>query len=205
MEKYKICPVCGLHNQPTMLECMECETDLSGERVIGKESEVPPTEEPAPTGQSGVMVRICDCGEKNPAQVRKCQKCGEDISMVPMIFADDSQAEPHPFVLVSVDGTEQFEVREESTVIGREYMLKEYLETKLYVSRRHVELRWKEDKLFIKNFSTTNFTFINNVKIKNDEFIELQDGDEIGLGGISQNGSRQPEVAYFIVRGGSCT
>lgn len=30
MEKYKICPTCGIQNPPTMLECIECETDLTG-------------------------------------------------------------------------------------------------------------------------------------------------------------------------------
>ena len=34
---------------------------------------------------------------------------------------------------------------------------------------------------------------------------ELKDGDEIGLGGNSQNGQRQNEAAYFVIRIGSCT
>ena len=41
-----------------------------------------------------------------------------------------------------------------------------------------------------------------------DEIIEktkLTDGDEVGLGGIRINGSRQEQAAYFLVRIGSCT
>ena len=54
--------------------------------------------------------------------------------------------------------------------------------------------------MFIKNYSNTNFTFVNNVKISSEEFLELHDGDEIGLGGNSQDGERQQGAAYFIVR-----
>ena len=33
LEKYKICPACGEHNPPGLLECRKCETDLTGIRV----------------------------------------------------------------------------------------------------------------------------------------------------------------------------
>lgn len=29
MEKFKICPVCGMRNKPNMIECLGCETDLT--------------------------------------------------------------------------------------------------------------------------------------------------------------------------------
>ena len=40
--------------------------------------------------------------------------------------------------------------------------------------------------------------------ISGDATTELKDGDEIGLGGNEQNGSRQAEAAYFLVRIGTC-
>ena len=46
------------------------------------------------------------------------------------------------------------------------------------------------------------FTYVNNKKIQ--ERTKLQDGDEVGLGGMSINGSRQEEAAYFLVRIGQC-
>ena len=30
MKKYKICPECNEHNIPSMIECTNCEADLSG-------------------------------------------------------------------------------------------------------------------------------------------------------------------------------
>jgi hypothetical protein len=46
---------------------------------------------------------------------------------------------------------------------------------------------------------------VNNEMISGDIPVKLSDGDEIGLGGNEQNGSRQAEAAYFYVRIGSCT
>ncbi|MGN1108725.1 MAG: FHA domain-containing protein [Oscillospiraceae bacterium] len=48
------------------------------------------------------------------------------------------------------------------------------------------------------NLSTTNFTYVNNVRISSRQ--ELHDGDEIGLGGNSAEGTRQEGAAYFTVR-----
>ena len=61
-----------------------------------------------------------------------------------------------------------------------------------------------EATLKIKNCNTTNYTFVNNQMISGDSVIELKDGDEVGLGGNEQNGSRQEAAAYFMVRIGSC-
>ena len=33
LEKYKICPVCGEHNSPSLLECRKCKADLTGVKV----------------------------------------------------------------------------------------------------------------------------------------------------------------------------
>ena len=34
MEKYKVCPHCGTHNPPMMLECIQCAEDLTGVKVV---------------------------------------------------------------------------------------------------------------------------------------------------------------------------
>ena len=34
LEKYKICPACGEHNAPNLLECRKCETDLTGIKIV---------------------------------------------------------------------------------------------------------------------------------------------------------------------------
>ena len=203
MEKYKVCPACGKHNPPTMLECIDCESDLSGVRVVDellekKEQEISVCnnhkEEPK-------MIRLCDCGTKNPAQNRKCISCGEDISIFPIIEDVECQCEdPNRCVLSALEDNYTFQITEKNVIIGREHCMQEYLQSKTYVSRKHAEILVEENKVKIRNFSKTNYTFINNNKIETEDYVEIKDGDEIGLGGNCIDGQRQSEAAYFIVR-----
>ena len=39
LTKYKICPECGKHNPPNLLECRYCESDLTGVKVVDSETE----------------------------------------------------------------------------------------------------------------------------------------------------------------------
>lgn len=203
MGKYKVCPLCGKHNDPVMLECIECESDLSGVPIVDEETEKKQQDSSAEVvNQRPQLIRLCECGTKNPVQARKCAGCGEDISDV--VPTDDCADGQLNFVLSTLDGEYAYEIEQPITTIGRECEMKDYLEKKPYVSRRHAELLFEEDKLFIKNLSGTNFTYVNNEKIDESESTELHDGDEIGLGGIEKNGSRQVEAAYFMVRIGTC-
>lgn len=203
MEKYKVCPYCGKHNLPKMLECIQCETDLSNVRVVDEELEnrKPESEEAEIAGR---MIRLCDCGYKNAVNARKCGGCGEDISdIIPTNNTEVEQTVIH-CVIASLDGEYACEITEPSFCIGRESGMSEYLAAKPYVSRQHAELIKEGDKFYIKNISQTNYTYVNNIKIPQ-EMCELHDGDEIGLGGNSVNGSRQQDAAYFQVRIGLCT
>lgn len=203
MEKYKVCPYCGKHNLPKMLECIQCETDLSNVRVVDEEIENKKVES-TETVISGRMIRRCDCGYKNAVNARKCVNCGEDISdIVPTEEDEEAHTIAH-CVLASLDGEYAYEIVEKSTCIGRESGMSEYLGTKPYVSRQHAELIRENEKYYIRNISQTNYTYVNNVKIPQEKY-ELHDGDEIGLGGNSVNGNRQQDAAYFQVRIGSCT
>ena len=39
MEKYKICPSCHSKNEPTLLECLYCEADLTRVKITDEETE----------------------------------------------------------------------------------------------------------------------------------------------------------------------
>ncbi|MCI9320547.1 MAG: hypothetical protein HFH05_10780 [Lachnospiraceae bacterium] len=39
MEKYKICPSCKTLNEPTLLECVNCEADLTMVKITDEETE----------------------------------------------------------------------------------------------------------------------------------------------------------------------
>ena len=85
-------------------------------------------------------------------------------------------------------------------VVGREADLKEYLQSKLYVSRQHARMTVVADKVFIENLSRTNKTYLNNEEIPDGTPTALGNGDEIGLGGKEIDGSRQDKRA----RGNAC-
>lgn len=198
MEKFKICPVCGMHNKPNMIECLGCETDLTSVKATDEETENAKNnsqeiEESQPKEE---YVRVCDCGCINSATAKKCADCGEDISdIAPTV---NTQRNECTFVMASLDGTFVFEIKEGEALIGREHEMKEYLITKPYVSRQHAKLIKEVDKVFIENISGTNFTFVNNERIV--ERTELKLDDEIGLGGNEINGKRQDEAAYLVLR-----
>ena len=75
MEKYKVCPTCGTKNPPTMMECISCETDLTGVPIGEVITETVATAQsgtPANERETTKMVRVCECGTINLASARKC-------------------------------------------------------------------------------------------------------------------------------------
>lgn len=198
MEKFKICPVCGMHNKPNMIECIGCETDLTSVRATDEA-----TEQAKITAQENTSknveekyVRVCDCGCINSATAKKCVECGEDISdIAPILQSENNTCK---YVMTSLDGEYAYEIKDGTAILGRENEMKEYLANKAYVSRQHAKIMKDDDKVYIENLSNTNFTFVNNQKIT--EKTELHVDDEIGLGGNETNGSRQSGAAYLILR-----
>ena len=198
MEKFKIRPVCGMHNKPNMIECIGCETDLTSVKATDEA-----TEQAKITAQENTSenveekyVRICDCGCINSATAKKCIECGEDISdIAPILQSENNTCK---YVMTSLDGEYAYEIKDGTAILGRENEMKEYLADKAYVSRQHAKIMKDDDKVYIENLSNTNFTFVNNQKIV--EKTELHVDDEIGLGGNETNGSRQSGAAYLILR-----
>ena len=203
--KYKICPSCGEHNAPTLMECRKCETDLTGVRVMDSTSEQQAEKErerqpdTSSGGSAPVLVRICECGAHNLPQARKCRECGEDISdIIPTAVLQKEK--PFAYELKAVGDDYAVTIDRPVSIIGREAELKEYLGSRMYVSRQHAKLTIAAGKVLIENLSNTNRTFINNVMISSTEPPRLKDGDEIGLGGMEINGERQKDAAYFLFR-----
>ena len=198
MEKFKICPVCGMHNKPNMIECIGCETDLTSVKATDEATEQAKITAQGNTSENveEKYVRICDCGCINSATAKKCVECGEDISdIAPILQSENNTCK---YVMTSLDGEYAYEIKDGTAILGRENEMKEYLADKAYVSRQHAKIMKDDDKVYIENLSNTNFTFVNNQKIA--EKTELHVDDEIGLGGNETNGSRQSWAAYLILR-----
>ena len=196
--KYKTCPVCGTQNPPNLFECRHCETDLTGVPIVSSVSEPAPAQ-PQTSEPNTDLVRVCECGAMNPPQARKCSACGEDISDILPTRRENCATAECSYHLMTEDGFSA-EIRKPVTVVGREAELKEYLQSKMFVSRHHAKLTMVAGEVFIENLSATNKTFLNNVEIPDGTPTALSDGDEIGLGGKVVNGSRQDDAAYFVYR-----
>lgn len=198
MEKFKICPVCGMHNKPNMIECIGCETDLTSVKATDEATEQAKiiAQENTSENVEEKYVRICDCGWINSATAKKCTECGEDISdIAPILQSENNTCK---YVMTSLDGEYAYEIKDGTAILGRENEMKEYLADKAYVSRQHAKIMKDDDMIYIENLSNTNFTFVNNQKITGKT--ELHIDDEIGLGGNETNGSRQSGAAYLILR-----
>lgn len=200
LTKYKVCPECGKHNSPNLLECRYCEADLTSVKVVDSVAEevVSNTANIGSTPVETELVRICECGAHNAPQARKCNVCGEDISDIIPVQVEKKARSPFSYELKSYDGAFSITIDKPLVVIGRESELKEYLQTKVYVSRQHARLTVVADKVFVENLSQTNKTFVNNEEIPDGTPTAIQNGDEIGLGGKVIDGSRQDKAAYFI-------
>ena len=203
LSKYKICPACGTKNDPRNMECITCSYDLMSTPIMDSDN-VKTQSSQAGTPKINTprqeviveLVRICSCGEMNPSQLRKCQRCHEDISDVMPIPKPDENIVRYQ--LEQIDTNYIYHVPCGTVIIGRENNMKECLAEKSYVSRIHEKLIANNGKLYIENLSKTNFTYVNNAKISEGQ-TELKIGDEIGLGGMLINGKRQEQAAFFIV------
>lgn len=202
LAKFKVCPACGEHNPPALLECKKCEIDLTGIKVVDEAiltTANSSTKDATASSNGRSLVKICDCGTANPPQARKCSVCGEDISDV---RATEGQFSPQTMMkamLRSLDDSFIFLIEKPITIIGREAEMRQYLEAKTYVSRKHAKLTNANGEIYIENISSTNQTFVNNILIPDDSPTLLKNGDEIGLGGKLINGERQNQAAYFVI------
>ena len=205
MQKYKICPSCQAKNEPILFECLVCETDLTGIKITDEETEkvrVENTVSAPAAAEEQSLVRVCDCGEKNPPNARKCSACHEDISDITPAPVSEIVPKPLTYLLSSLDGQYVYQLSAGETVVGRENVMSDYLASKCYVSRAHAKLTVENDLLYIENLSNTNPTYVNNKQIGGKT--KLEDGVEVGLGGTNINGRCQAEAAYFLVRCSQC-
>lgn len=200
---FKVCPACDEHNPPARLECKNCETDLTGIKVVNEASlqtanNAPANAESSGDGDAQGLVKICDCGITNPPQARKCSSCGEDISDIQATSVQPDRAGMKS-LLRAIGDTYTFALEKAVTIIGREADMREYLSIKAYVSRNHAKFTVVNSDVYIENMSGTNHTFVNNILIPSDAPTLLKNGDEIGIGGKLIDGKRQNEAAYFVI------
>lgn len=143
--------------------------------------------------------KICPvCGFRNNTGLLECRECDADLMSVPV--TDENTLSAYSGVtLVSKDGKYKADITAPETIVGRDYVMQEYLKDKSFVSRMHVKLSITDGKLFVKDMDSTNHTYIND-KLLPESGAFVSKGDEISLGGYTENGTFPDKAACFVVR-----
>lgn len=70
-------------------------------------------------------------------------------------------------------------------VLGREGSLEpQYFNQSTFVSRKHAEIKFSQEKFFIKDLDSQNGTFINNSRLDKDKQYEVKIGDTLIFGNM---------------------
>jgi FHA domain len=148
---------------------------------------------------------ICSaCGHKNYSGEMFCQKCGVQLGPVmsvppppPQLQRNDqpnlSQSKQSiGRLILQIDNTEiELKTDEGMCVLGRsdpvidlypEVDLTAFGAEKKGVSRRHAKILKTSEGIFIEDLNSTNFTFLNDLRLEPEMQYPLREGDEIRLG-----------------------
>ncbi|MEZ4538553.1 MAG: FHA domain-containing protein [Chloroflexota bacterium] len=167
-----ICPNCGAPAQEGAAFCDNCGAAL-------------------PAG-------ICpNCQAPVRLDAHFCDHCGHPLHEQPavdVVSGSDPAAEAAPRLLVLPAGhVLALTPEQDSYVIGRvDPASGSYPEVDLVpfggeeggVSRRHAQITRRDDRYFIEDLNSVNYTFVNKHKIAVGNAFPLQDGDEIRLGRV---------------------
>ncbi len=185
------CPNCQAQVPADAAFCDQCGTPLKGE-----------------SGQAIPVPGICpNCRAAVGYDDQFCDNCGHALLPAPgfpespqrpaetMTGANSGPAGPlAPHLLVQPAGTVlTLSPDQEAHIIGREDPASgSYPDVDLVpfggeeggVSRRHARISRQEEKFFIEDLNSVNYTFVNKQRIGVGVAYPLQDGDEIRLGRV---------------------
>ena len=71
-------------------------------------------------------------------------------------------------------------LKEQITVIGSSPSVDVHINNK-FLSRRHAQIRWLHDLFYISDLGSTNGTFLNGIRLEDNQEAVLRDGDEVVL------------------------
>jgi pSer/pThr/pTyr-binding forkhead associated (FHA) protein len=124
----------------------------------------------------GVPVKCPVCETENSPAEKYCGECGFLLSSTPGEAAlTGSEAK-----LTDASGTQEYYLKEGENVVGRENA--DVLISDPTVSRRHAVVIVEGGKYLVKDFGSTNGTFVGGKQIAGDETAELPNGGEVKFG-----------------------
>ena len=95
-----------------------------------------------------------------------------------------TEQKPEPKVVISVEvkgSGDVFEITKGSTTVGKSKYSDLQIKNTQTVSRTHIILHRKENRLFVEDNNSLNGTFINNEKLTSGETHEVFDGDVVRI------------------------
>lgn len=132
------------------------------------------------------MYKICEgCGAENEINELFCIKCTHGSKFIENseleIVNSKTILEPK-FKLLKLQKEDEFCVEiKPNDIIGREAVLGNYLKNNLKISRFHTKFIFKDNSWFVQDNNSTNGTFINDIKLNNNEERIIKDNDKLRL------------------------
>lgn len=186
----KICPKCKTSNEIKAELCVKCHFPLRGVVVSVEKAESQPSSEPQ---------------EKESGQkefVRICQFCLKEIPYGKTCDCNKQQQKENScsYYLADFSGLFKIDIcNNRELVLGRDGCGKEFFVNKLYVSRRHLSVFQKDDKIIVTDLSSKNGTLLNGKAIKPDVPVSVYEGDRITLG-AKEDQDAISNAVYFVLK-----
>ncbi len=122
------------------------------------------------------------CASANVPGTKFCEACGTALPA-------------QPYLIVNETGVRLnlFSANQTNVVVGRadalsgvapDLDLDPYAGELAGLSRRHACVRWQEDRCWIEDLNSVNWTYLNNQRLTPDKPLPLNDGDLLRLGNV---------------------
>jgi hypothetical protein len=185
MARVKKCPVCGVHNKPNALFCTNDRTSLQNVSPISEEELADKHDLPEAEVAESTQEQLCpnpSCQQPIKLERSHCVYCNTPLEgKQPTTSLTGSTIFIIASLTLEISG-HLFEV-DECIVFGRDEsispiasLIPRQLDN---VSRRHAEIWVKDNKAYIKDFNSTNGTFVNGRRIQSITAVQIEDGDSI--------------------------
>jgi hypothetical protein len=122
------------------------------------------------------------CAAHNPVSAAYCERCGATLP-------------PYPYLIVVQSGLRLplFSGEQRVTVAGRsdalsgvnpDLDLEAYAGELAGLSRRHARFTWRDQRCWIEDLNSVNWTYLNNQRLTPEKPTPLNDGDLLRLGNV---------------------
>lgn len=146
------------------------------------------------------MITCENCGIENIEGTVYCDNCGSELSDENTVATDTESTAMMELPFETYHRTALFHQRSgeiitlpesDEIIVGREDPVSGIfpdVDTSILggeedgVSRRHAKISFQDDKFYVEDLNSVNFTYLNQTRLEPNEPAELNDGDELMFG-----------------------